>query len=81
MPRAHKGGAESEEIMLSERTYERLQENGREKYAPMLGKTYRHVATGYAGVAVSYTLCGQLILNHGHEYMPFWANECEEVKA
>ena len=67
-------------MMLSDETWEALSRNGREKYAPMMGKTYRHMPTGFVGVAENYTLAGQLCLNGKRGYGAFWADECEEVR-
>ena len=66
--------------MLSQRTWDALSANGRDKYAPMLNKTYKHIPTGFVGVATNYTLAGQLWLK-GKNIGCFWADECEEVKA
>lgn len=67
--------------MLSDETWNALAKNGREKYAPLMGKTFKHETTGFVGVATNYTLSGQLWLLNNEEVRCFWATECQEVQA
>lgn len=67
--------------MVSQRIWDALSKEGREKYAPLMGKTFKHIPTGFVGVATNYTLAGQLCLKGEKGYGAFWADECEEVKA
>lgn len=80
-PVAVKDGAESEKTMLSNETYNKLQQIAKKEYAPLLGKTYKHTPTGIIGYAVDYTLSGQLCLAvKTGGYKTVWASECVEVK-
>lgn len=67
--------------MLSQATWNALSANGRKEYEPLLGKTFRHIPTGFVGEATDYTLLGQLWLWDGDTHKTCWADECEEVKA